>query len=73
MNVKTLRMGLTFMEVPCQRLNNMKDSKSFSLRNLVEAVKIYAFTVIDVFILKRDTFTHIPKRVIFQHSKDFEK
>jgi glycosyltransferase involved in cell wall biosynthesis len=62
-NIKLLRMGSTYLEVPCSRLNNMDSSKSFSIKNIMEATKIYLATLWDVYGKNRNKYKNKPLRI----------
>lgn len=62
-NVKLLRQGLSFCEVPSYRQTGMAGSTSFSLRNLVETISVFCRLFYEVHFKESARFSHRPIRV----------
>jgi glycosyltransferase involved in cell wall biosynthesis len=68
MNVRLLRQGLTFIELPSERRQGMGGSTSASFRNLVETARVFLHLLMDVHILERKKYSRSPSRVPYQIS-----
>ena len=62
-NVKLLRQGCTFAEVPSHRQTGMHGSTSFSVKSLVETTKILLHVIAEVHFRNRARFAKRPVRV----------
>jgi glycosyltransferase involved in cell wall biosynthesis len=62
-NVKLLRQGVSFLEVPSYRQVGMKGSSSFSLSNLGEAAAVFCRLLYDVYVANPGTYAKRPVRV----------
>lgn len=62
-NVKLLRQGATFVEVPSNRQIGLEGSTSFSLRSLIEIVRVFFLILVDVYIRHRAKYAHRPVRL----------
>lgn len=63
-NVKLLRQGASFLEVPSYRQTGLTGSSSFSLRNLMETVSIFCRLFYEVHFKSRSRYAHRPVRVM---------
>jgi glycosyltransferase involved in cell wall biosynthesis len=68
MNVRLLRQGLTFIELPSERRQGMGGSTSASLRNLVETARVFLHLLWDVHFRDRKKYSRSPSRVSYQIS-----
>lgn len=64
-NVKLLRQGLSFIELPSERHQGLDESSPVSLPSLLEATKIFMQLVFDVFIRERKKYSKLPIRIPF--------
>jgi glycosyltransferase involved in cell wall biosynthesis len=62
-NVKLLRQGLSFIELPSRRQTGIEGSTSASLRTLAETARVFVRLLWDVFVKQRDRFARRPVRV----------
>jgi hypothetical protein len=62
-NVKLLRQGCSFAEVPSHRQTGMHGSTSFSLKSLAETTKILLHVIAEVHFRNRERFGKRPMRV----------
>jgi len=62
-NVKLLRQGVSFLEVPSHRQVGMKGSSSFSLRNLWETASVFCRLLYDVHVANPGAYARRPVRV----------
>jgi len=62
-NVKLLRQGLSFCEVPSYRQTGMAGSTSFSLRNLAETFSVFCQLLYEVHCKNSDLYSRRPVRV----------
>lgn len=62
-NVRLLRQGVTFVEVPGNRQVGLEGSTSLSVRSLIEAVRVFFQLLVDVYIRHRDKYARRPVRV----------
>jgi hypothetical protein len=62
-NVRLLRQGLTFIELPSLRQTGSAGSTSASLRSFVEAARVFAGLVGDVCFREREKYSKRPTRV----------
>ena len=67
-NVKLLRQGVTFVELPSERRRGLAGSTSISLRNFAETVRIFAHLLFDVYVHDRARFSGHPTRIVYQIS-----
>lgn len=65
MSIKLLRMGVSYVEIPSQRLNDDNNSSSLSFLSLFEAFYIFIFCLIDVYIINHKKYSQRSSRVIF--------
>lgn len=65
-NVKLLRQGVTFLEVPSNRQVGLDGSTSSSLRNLGETVRVYLQLLGDVFVRDPARYARRPIRVPYE-------
>lgn len=63
-NVKLLRQGITFLEVPSYRQTGLAGSTSFSLRNLAETASVFVRLFYEVHFKSPARYNHRPVRVI---------
>jgi glycosyltransferase involved in cell wall biosynthesis len=62
-NVKLLRQGSSFLEVPSHRQTGLEGSTSFSWRNLREAVGVYLRLIYEIHWKYRSRYRTPPRRV----------
>jgi len=62
-NVKLLRQGVSFVEIPGRRQVGLEGSKSLSWRNLAEAVRVFCQLCWQVHVSQRSRFNHRPRRL----------
>jgi len=62
-NVKLLRQGVTFLEVPSYRQTGLTGSSSFSLRNLAETIRVFGQLVWEVHVSQRARYAQRPHRI----------
>jgi len=62
-NVKLLRQGVSFVEIPGYRQVGLAGSTSFSLRNLGETVRIFLHLIYDIHWRYPERYAHRPVRV----------
>jgi glycosyltransferase involved in cell wall biosynthesis len=62
-NVKLLRQGVSFLEIPGHRQVGLDGSTSFSLRNLIETLRVFLSLLGDIHFRERRRFGHRPRRV----------
>ena len=63
-NVKLLRQGLSFCELPSHRQTGLAGSSSFSLRNLAETIAVFCHLCYEVHFKSRAHYAHRPRRVM---------
>lgn len=63
-NIKLLRQGVSFIEVPSYRQTGLAGSTSFSFRNLRETARVFCHLVSEVHIRSRARYAHRPVRII---------
>lgn len=68
MNVKLLRQGLTFVELPSERRQGLAGTSCVSVRNLAETVRIFVQLLLDVFVRERGKYSRLPTRIPYQVS-----
>lgn len=61
-NVKLLKLGLSFKEISSCRQNDLRDSTAVSFNSLAEAIKVYIFLIFDIYIFGKDKFNKFPIR-----------
>jgi len=64
-NVKLLRQGATFAEMPSNRQTGLHGSTSFSLKSLAETLGMFVRLLADVYWLERERYARRPRRVPF--------
>lgn len=69
-NVKLLRQGATFSEVPSYRQTGLHGSTSFSFTSLVETVRVFCQLIADVYLRDRARYSKRPVRVPYRVSVD---
>jgi len=62
-NVKLLRQGVSFLELPSYRQVGLEGSKSLSWRNLAETLRVFVQLLWQVHVSGRDRFSRRPRRV----------
>lgn len=62
-NVKLLRQGLSFVEVPSYRQVGMQGSSSLSGGNLLETARVFLRLLAEVYFLERKKYSHRPVRI----------
>lgn len=62
-NVKLLRQGLSFVEVPSYRQVGMQGSTSLSGGNLLETVRVFLRLLADVHVFERQKYSRRPVRI----------
>jgi len=67
-NVKLMRQGITFIEVPSNRQVGLEGSTSFSLRSILEAFRVFAWVIVDVYIRDRQKYSLRPVRLLYEQS-----
>jgi len=65
-NVKLLRQGVSFVEVPANRQVGLHGSTSMSLRSLVETVRVFLHVLAEVHWRNRARYAHRPERVHYR-------
>lgn len=65
-NVKLLRQGVTFVEVPSNRQAGLEGSTSFSFRNLLETIRVFFEVLLDVYIRHPARYAHRPVRLSYE-------
>jgi len=65
-NVKLLRQGASFIEVPSFRQTGMTRSRSFSIRNLWEAAVVFTRLCYEIHIRNRSLYSKRPTRVLVE-------
>ena len=63
-SIKIMRMGVTFTEIPGERINDDSESLSLSFWSLVEAFYVFIFTILDIYIFDRKKFSKKAHRII---------
>jgi glycosyltransferase involved in cell wall biosynthesis len=67
-NVKLLRQGVTFVEVPSNRQVGLEGSTSFSLRSLIETIRVFFQVLLDVYVRHPAKYAHRPVRLPYELS-----
>lgn len=67
-NVKLLRQGLSFVEIPSNRQVGLEGSTSATLRSLVETTRVFVQTCGDVFLREPARYAYRPVRVLYEVS-----
>ena len=67
-NVKLLRQGLSFIEIPSNRQVGLEGSTSATLRSLVETGRVFIQICLDVFSREPSRYAHRPVRVPYEAS-----
>ncbi len=62
-NVKLLRQGVSFTELPSNRQVGLEGSTSATMRTLVETVRVYLQLLVDVYIRDRPRYSFRPSRI----------
>lgn len=62
-NVKLLRQGVTFVEVPSNRQAGLQGSTSFGFRNLIETIRVFFEVFLDVYIREPSKYAYRPVRL----------
>jgi glycosyltransferase involved in cell wall biosynthesis len=65
-NVKLLRQGVTFVEVPSNRQVGLEGSTSLTLRSLLETLRVLTHNLLDVHVRQRELYRHRPVRLPFE-------
>lgn len=63
-NIKLLRQGVSFLEVPSYRQTGLTGSSSFSLRNLAETFAVFCRLFYEVHLRSPARYAHRPVRVM---------
>lgn len=61
-NIKLLRSGMSYIELPSYRQNSLNGSSPINVSSFIETINIYIRTLIDVYLLKRNLYKNSPKR-----------
>ena len=67
-NVKLLRKGVTFIELPSNRQTGLVGSVSFSLASLLEAALVFIHVLLDVYFRDRAKYRRRPVRLPYELS-----
>jgi glycosyltransferase involved in cell wall biosynthesis len=67
-NVKLLRQGVSFLEVPSHRQVGMAGSSSFSLRNLWETGSVFISLLYEIYVRNPSLYRNRPTRVVKEQS-----
>lgn len=67
-NVKLLRQGVTFVEIPSSRRGESEKSTSFSFRNLIETANVFFQVLLDVYVRSPTKYGHRPVRLSYELS-----
>jgi len=67
-NVKLLRQGVTFVEVPSTRQVGLEGSTSLGIRSFIEAVRVFFQLLLDVYVRHRHKYAHRPVRLAYDLS-----
>jgi len=67
-NVKLLRQGVTFAEVPNNRQAGLDGSRSFSFGNLLETARVFFQVLLDVYVRHPAKYAHRPIRLSYELS-----
>lgn len=62
-NVKLLRQGLSYTELPSNRQVGLEGSTSATLRSLMETARVYLQLLMDVYVRERSRYSSRPVRV----------
>lgn len=62
-NVKLLRQGLTFIELPARRQTGIEGSSSASLRTFGETARVFVRLFLDVYVRQRSRYARRPVRM----------
>jgi glycosyltransferase involved in cell wall biosynthesis len=62
-NVKLLRQGLSFVELPASRQTGIEGSRSASLRTLAETARVFVRLLWEVFVKQRRRYARRPVRI----------
>jgi hypothetical protein len=62
-NVKLLRQGLTYVELPSNRQVGLKGSTSATLRSLAETVRVFLQLLADVYVRETARYNKRPVRI----------
>jgi len=65
-NVKLLRQGLSYTELPSNRQVGLEGSTSATLHSLVETVRVFVQLLLDVYIRDRSRYSFRPVRVNYE-------
>jgi glycosyltransferase involved in cell wall biosynthesis len=65
-NVKLLRQGATFVEVPSNRQVGLEGSTSLTLRSLLETLRVLTHNLLDVHVRQRQLYQYRPVRLPFE-------
>jgi len=61
-NVRLLKQGCSFKEIPSLRLRDTAESTALNFKSLIEVIRVYIHLVIDVYILNRSKYSNHIKR-----------
>ena len=67
-NVKLLRQGVSFVEMPSNRQVGLTGSTSFTLRSLVETTRVFFQIFLDVYFRNPSKYAHRPVRLPYELS-----
>lgn len=67
-NVKLLRQGVSFVEVPSNRQVGLTGSTSFTLRSFVETTRVFFQVLLDVYFRNPSKYAHRPVRLPYELS-----
>jgi glycosyltransferase involved in cell wall biosynthesis len=67
-NVKLLRGGVTFVELPSNRQTGLDGSTSFGLVSLIETVRVFFQVLLDVYARHREKYAYRPVRLPYELS-----
>ncbi len=62
-NIKLLRMGSTYHEIPGYMQTGLDQSTSFSMKNLVEIIVTFFNLLYEVYYDRRKVYSYLPKRI----------
>jgi glycosyltransferase involved in cell wall biosynthesis len=63
---KFLRGGATYCEIPCYFQTGSRPRHILSVKNILEVIRIFLLTVIDVHVLDREKFGKTPRRIFVE-------
>ncbi len=63
-NIKLLRQGVSYLEIPTHRQVGLDGSRSFSFRNLRESIRVFAHLLYEVHGRDAARYSHRPRRIL---------